>query len=458
MKRLLSALFCLLLIGSCLLIGRATPPLLSADEHAHLIRAYTLVSPEWIMHAPPGQSSSAWVDPSLAHFIHLHRQRNRVFARRSSGPVPTQAALQASGQLQLDKAAPAVEIPAPGAAVYPPLAYLPQGLALGVAQALHWPVEIAYGFARLMGLLCSAAALFIAFRLITPSPLQLALLSLPMSLFQLASASLDGFSNSIAVLAISLHMAAGTATTKRLRSLHIGLLVCLIFSVPARLHLWPLLAMPFLSARRLKERWAWLSNGCLMTAVGLWVLHVSRSTVDLRRADLSSDVLHTTGQLITHPVELISLLVRTLTNQELLSFYGRSFIGVLGWLHLPLKPPMSYLLMTLLLGLCTLLSLLWAYREPRRLLEPSRLLLVGLAFVSGLSVFLLLLLGWTPNPTRALVIEGVQGRYFLLPALLMTFALAPPQERLQRLPILALSYGTGAVMLGISTVLTLQVL
>ena len=410
------------------------------------------------MHAPPGQSSSAWVDPALARFIRLHRQKNRVLSQRSSGPVPTEAELQTSGQLQLNKAATAVTMPAPGAAVYPPLAYLPQGLALGLAQAWHWPVVVAYGLARLSALLFSAAALFIAFLLINPSPLQLALLTLPMSLFQMASASLDGFINSIAVVAISLHLASEEASSKRLRKLHAGLLFCLLFTVPARLHLWPLLVLPLLSAHRLKERWARLSSVSLITVIAVWVLHVSRSTIDLRRTGLSSDVLHTTVQLLTHPIELVNLLVRTISNPQLLSFYGRSFIGVLGWLHLPLKPPIVYLMMTLLLGLCTLLSLLWVYHQPRRLLENSRLLLVSLALLSGVSIFLLLLLGWTPNPTQALVIEGVQGRYFLIPALLIAFAVAPPQGDLKRLPSLALSYGTGAVMLVISTVLTLQVL
>ena len=47
--------------------------------------------------------------------------------------------------------------------------------------------------------------------------------------------------------------------------------------------------------------------------------------------------------------------------------------------------------------------------------------------LSALSVFLLLLVSWTPNPAHAQLIEGVQGRYFLVPALMVAMALAAPQ-------------------------------
>ena len=77
--------------------------------------------------------------------------------------------------------------------------------------------------------------------------------------------------------------------------------------------------------------------------------------------------------------------------------------------------------------------------------------------LSALSVFLLLLVAWTPNPTSAQVIEGVQGRYFLVPALMISMALGEPKQH-QRLQGLMLSYGSGCVMLMVCTALTLRVL
>ena len=444
---------------SGLLIGRTTPPLLSPDEHAHLVRAYTLISGEWKMHTPAGRSTAAWVDPALAEFINVHRERNRVAVGRSPGPPPTGAELVAAGNTSLSESAQPISISAPGAAVYPPIAYLPQGLAMGIARALHLPMASAYALARLVTLITSAAVLFAAFLLVTPSPLQLALLTLPMSLFQMASAALDGFSTSMAVLAISLYQALPETQPRQRPILHLCLVCSILVVVPARLHLWPLLILLFLSARNLKSTWAWFTSLACLSTVLIWVARVSRSTVDLRRAQLSTDTVQTAIQFLSHPNELIALLVRTVTNQELLSFYGRSFIGVLGWLHLPLDPPLAYPMLAVMLAVSTVLTVIWTRQQPWQLLfQQTQWLLIAMALLSALSVFLLLLVAWTPDPTHAQLIEGVQGRYFLVPALMVAMALAAPQKQQQRLPGLMLSYGSGSVMLMVCTALTLRVL
>ena len=459
LKRTLAAIFCGLLVVSGLLISGTTPPLLSPDEHAHLVRAYTLTSGEWAMHTPAGRSTAAWVDPALAEYINIHRESNRIAIGRSPGPPPTAAELVAAGNTSLSESAQPSSISAPGAAVYPPIAYLPQGLALGSARALHLPVASAYALARLVTLITSAAVLFAAFLLVTPSPLQLALLTLPMSLFQLASAALDGFSTSMAVLAISIYQALPAAQPRHRFILHVCLVSSILIVVPARLHLWPLLILLFLSARKLKSLSAWFTSLACLSTVLIWVARVSRSTVDLRRAQLSTDTVQTAIESLSHPGELIALLVRTLTNQELQGFYARSFIGVLGWLHLPLEPPEAYQMLALMLAICTVLTVSWTrHQRWRMLLEQTRWLLVGMAMLSALSVFILLLVAWTPDPTHAQLIEGVQGRYFLIPTLMVAMALAAPQEQQHRPRSLMMSYISGGVMLMVCTALTLRVL
>ena len=236
-------------------------------------------------------------------------------------------------------------------------------------------------------------------------------------------------------------------------------MLSILVVVPARLHLWPLLILSFLSARKIKKPWALFTSLACLSAVLIWVGRVSRYTVDLRRDQVSSDAIHTAIQFLFHPDELIALFARTITNQELLSFYGRSFIGVLGWLHLPLEPPLIYPMLTLILAVCTVLTVIWTRQQHlKMLLEQTRWLLVGMAMLSALSVFLLLLVAWTPDPTRAQLIEGVQGRYFLTPALMVAMALAAPKAKQQRLAGLMLSYVPGSVMLVVCTALTLRVL
>ena len=352
---------------SGLLIGQITPPLLSPDEHAHLVRAYTLVSGEWEMHAPKGRSTAAWIDPALAKFIQVHRERNRVALGRSPGPPPTAAALTEAGNARLSGSGQPIALSAPGAAVYPPIAYLPQGLALGCARRLHLTAGSTYRLARLVSLITSTAILFAAFLLFTPSPLQLALLSLPMSLFQLSSAALDGFSNSVAVLLLSFYQAIPEAHPNKRPILHISLLLSILVVVPARLHLWPLLILPFLAGRKLESPWAGFINLASLSAVVIWVARVSRSTVDLRRTHLGTDAVHTAIQFLAHPGELISLLIRTLTNQELVSFYGRSFIGVsVGFIYRLTPPGLSNTDAHTLV--CAGLTLMWTRGQTVRIL------------------------------------------------------------------------------------------
>ena len=80
-----------------------------------------------------------------------------------------------------------------------------------------------------------------------------------MSLFQMASAALDGFSTSTAVLAISLYQALPETQPRKHPLLHSAWCAA-SWSSPARLHLWPLLILPFLSARKLKSPWAWFTS------------------------------------------------------------------------------------------------------------------------------------------------------------------------------------------------------
>lgn len=459
LKRIFAAVFCGLLVISGLQIGVKTPALLSPDEHAHMVRAYTLITSEWEMHTPTGRSTAAWIDPALAEFINVHRKRNRVAVGRSPGPPPTATELVKAANNRLSASAQPIALSAPGAAVYPPIAYLPQAIALGSARALHLPMGSTYRLARVVTLVASAAVLYTAFQLVIPSPLELALLTLPMSLFQLSSTALDGFSTSMAVLAMSLYQALSKAKPRHRPIFHACMVFCILVVVPARLHLWPLLILPLISALKMKQSWAWFTSLACLSTVLIWVARVSRSTVDLRRAQLSTDTLQTAIHFLSHPTEVIALLERTLTNQELQGFYVQSFIGVLGWLHLPLEPPAAYQLLTMMLLVCTVLTVIWTRQQPwRMLLQQTRWVFIGMAMLSALSVFLLLLVSWTPNPAHAQLIEGVQGRYFLVPALMVAMALAAPQGQQRRLPSLMLSYGSGSVMLMVCTALTLRVL
>lgn len=455
-QRSLAALFCVLVMLACLLIGARTTPLRSPDEHAHLARAYTLLSGEWLMGHAAGRSTSARLDSALADYLRLHRQNNRARAGRST-KAPSLERLTRAGEQRLGGPGIA-RFEAPGAALYPPIAYLPQASALATARVLGLPLWQAYGLARLLALLASVALLWLAFQLVIPSPLQLTLLALPMSLFQLASASLDGVTNSLAVLLISAYLVFPRVDRRLQARLHLLLILGLLVLVPVRLHLWPLLVLPLFTARVLQRFWAWASTATLGAGVFLWVATVSHLTLDLR-AGVSRAPLEALRHFLQHPDALIAVILRTVSNPDLQRFYGRSFIGVLGWLDQPLESPLAYHLMTGLIVATLLLPVIWVRRSAvAALLTPWRLSMLALALLSSFSVFALLLLAWTPNPATAPFVDGVQGRYFLIPAVLLAFALAPEQPVLRRPSSLLITYGSGCAAVVLSTVLTLRVL
>ena len=98
-----------------------------------------------------------------------------------------------------------------------------------------------------------------------------------------------------------------------------------------------------------------------------------------------------------------------------LAGYFSSFFGLLGWLDTPFPGGQyKYFLFGLfVLGVCSI-----HYKELKT--QPlARILLLLCAVSSLFIIFLAMLLTWTPHP--AVVIEGIQGRYFLIPCLLVAY-------------------------------------
>jgi len=111
------------------------------------------------------------------------------------------------------------------------------------------------------------------------------------------------------------------------------------------------------------------------------------------------------------------VLLATLADEELLRFYGKSFLGILGWLDAPF-PEDVYTGLYALVFLTAIFSTSFKYIDEEWL---ARLLLVCCAFGASLLIFFALLVSWSVHP--ASIIKGVQGRYFMVPALLVAYAL-----------------------------------
>ena len=191
-----SALACVLLLTCGLFFSSIIPPFQSPDEFDHVKRAYFLTRGQIVLHAPEGQSSGGMLDSGLETYFAAYTALPFKSDRKLSRDEVQKARSVRWTGVDMFSAAP-------GTGYYFPLIYLPQALGLAVGEMLGQTVERSYYLARLLAVLTIVGLLYLSFRLVPPSPLTLALLAIPMTVFQVSSASLDGVSTALAVLALS---------------------------------------------------------------------------------------------------------------------------------------------------------------------------------------------------------------------------------------------------------------
>lgn len=397
----------------CMVFFAITPDFQSPDEPDHIKRAYWLMEGHLWLSTPPGQSSGEQLDQGLNQYMSAY-----MWLKQSPQHVVTRQALESvkaiRWQHQTEFSA------APGTGYYFPLLYLPQGVGLYIGQVFDLTIHQSYQLARLLAILSCLALLAWAIRLYPLPPLAWAVLFLPMNLFQWSAASLDGLSTALTLVILSTFMRLWSLPRHeplaiRLRAL---LLVSLFVLVATRIQMAPLFLMPLLLAWR-DRKWADALWGLGVAAgVLVWLGSAVMATVDTRISGTLGAVA--TLQAYWHnPQALWNILANTLTSSALLNFYVISFIGMLGWLDIRLSDTTYYMLATglLIVALCTAQ---YPCRDGKQ--RYGRLSLGVMSLSAVVLIFLALLLTWTPFPSD--LIQGVQGRYFLMPALVMAYAVS----------------------------------
>jgi uncharacterized membrane protein len=240
---------------------------------------------------------------------------------------------------------------------------------------------------------------------------------LPMTLFQLVSPTIDGITGSLMVLTLSIFFHACNPTHRFTLQTTLVWSVAIFLVVTSRTNLLPIIGLPFFIAwRRRSYRELWLAIAITLIS-GMWILYALTATASDPRVSHSITTSELIRHYLAHPEEFFSLLVGTLTEPGVAMFYLRSFIGILGWLD-TLLPLQSYLLLSIGLVACALASV---PKESSAVDGQVRIFLLSLSVTSFLLIFFALLITWTPHPTS--VIKGVQGRYFVGPALIAAYAI-----------------------------------
>ncbi len=438
---LIQRLFIVFLFVSSSILSTVIPPFQSPDEFEHITRAYLLGRGEFVLEAPVGQSSGGGIDSGLNQY--MEQYANLPFnpdRKLSKTEIDKAKQVQWTDESQFR--------PALGMAYYFPAIYAVHALGLYAGKYLDLSVDTSYRLTRIVLLVATCLILYGAFLLFSPSALTLALLMIPMSLFQFSSASLDGIATAIAIFLMSGFMRISIDGERSSLTIFVLMLLGWLLIALSRLQLFPMVLLLIVSAvfhmrRPLYLLWIGFAAAFVLG----WQVVMMKTIVDGRvklGASSGEIVLH----YVQNPMALLEVISATLTNGDRMRGFFSSFFGLLGWLDTPFKGREYIYLLAIVVAVFVLsVNFKGAWQAWRR---TVLLLIVALAAIG--IVFFAMLVTWTPHP--ASLIDGVQGRYFLIPAVIISYALTTniePQSRVR----LGLLWGL-VILLGLYSVLSTE--
>lgn len=405
------AFFCIAFLLATFILAAIIPAFQAPDEFQHVERQYMLSKGQILLHSKGHAPSGGRVDNGLLEFMSYYTPMKGVSTRKVSQDEAVRASqVRWSGEWTYESPV--------GTASYFPALYAPQASGLLVGKMLGLSVSQSYRLARYACLFSCALLIWLAARIWEPPTIVFALIAMPMNLFLVASSVLDGTSLAMFTLAMSLFF----RMVHERESTHVSMVLAFsvaIASVAAcRANMLPMLLLPFVVARYTRSRRDLIIAAATAVLVLGWTIYTITHAVypeGARHGDNAGRL----GHFVTHPWVFVTMLYDTVTDPAILSFYGYSFIGILGWFDAAL-PLWSYGIIAGLLLAVAAVTVRWrgAYDTP---LARNAVILAALGAVG--MTFLALLVQWTPS--GATKIDGVQGRYFMLPAVALCFAVLP---------------------------------
>ena len=416
-------LFLYLGIPLCGLFLFLTPPWQVADEQVHFLRAYHLSQGHLKAHKLNDQMVGglmpASIPPAFDELLIpvMHRPEAKL--------KPAQILKHLHQPL---RGRETVFLNFHSTALYPPVAYLPQSVALLFGRLIGLsPVALLY-LARLAAAVTAFWLIFLALRITPCFAWGFFTLSLmPMTLFQLASCSADALTTALCFLFIAGLLRVATQERRELeRGWFMVLLIlawCVTLAKPAYLVL-PALILIIPAARfgSLTRYWGTAAAFLLLSVLPilLWMAWVQDIYIPGRRhEDILLDPQLQLAGLLQDPLAFLHALSATIADQW--RHYRDSFIGKLGWLDVVLPP---WLILTYV-WLLPFVAVFLKQEQNPRLSARQLAVLLGVFGLNLLQIFTMMYLSW--SAVGADRIEGVQGRYFipLAPLLLIVLSRFP---------------------------------
>jgi len=394
----------MMVLGGIFLMS-VVPPLKSPDEHEHLKRAYLLGQGVFFLSAPLGKSSGGYIDSGLLRYLNSY---NPAQPKLTAEDVSTSDRIRWSGEQVFETT--------PGTGYYFPLVYLPQAIALRAGQLLDLSVNDSYKLARVFSLVSVALIIYSGLLIYPPNPLVLALLIMPMTLFQISSATIDGLANALAVFSVSCFLRIMQRDLSSLRAILIAMAISIALLASSRIHATPMICFFLAAYYTTRARMTLVLFVIVSVLVVAWTTFVLYTLVD-GRVFLGESTSNIIRYYATTPTRFFLLIWETLSSDQWRDFYYKSFVGILGWLDVALDAHVYDLL-----GSCLIVTAILSFSLSelrRQWIERSVLVAVSISCV--MLIFFAMLVTWTPHPAQ--VILGVQGRYFTIPALLVAYSI-----------------------------------
>jgi uncharacterized membrane protein len=251
------------------------------------------------------------------------------------------------------------------------------------------------------------------------------LLIIPMTLFQMSSASLDGISTALALLALSAFLRLTTDKDPAQGWLLPVLAGSIFLVASSRMHLFPMVFLIFGVFFYTKDKKS-LMFGSLVTFLLMTWFFIVMLTVVNGSVWPTPSISKSFFYYSAHPLYFFRAVFNTCSDFQIMSNYYKEFIGVLGWVNSRSEFPKcvydGFLVFLAFLLLCSIsLSNFrsnWSIR--------AWLFMCGV--LSILFIFFALMLVSSPQP--AMTITGIQGRYFLIPAIMLAYSLCLNEEAL----------------------------
>jgi uncharacterized membrane protein len=439
-KPALVMLFLILAAPPIFEMSRLTPPGQAPDEPAHLVRAEGLLHGAILAVRKYGFDSDSPVPVAVAGVKVNPGIARIVFNRPASAGGLFQIPLTDKPELmRLTYHQPRLFITIDNTAQYFPAAYLPATAGLAIGLALHQPPLRCFHFARygmmLAYLLLGAAAIFCA-----PGgeSILLAILFLPIPLFLAGTVSEDG----VLIAAACLSAALFARDPREHKFSRLAALFILTIILGAKAPYIPLAALALIPLAKAHFRTRLFQMFCVITPVLIWSgiiaafvavpflrppyhpgpLYTGDHNILLNSTSVAKNLkilLAQPSRFVTMPAHLIALAALQ---------WSREIIGILGTLQLQFPDPF-YDKWWLALGIAALGAAFPARTRAiaARVTPATSLFIIAVIALTIWLIMIAMYLSWTDIGKA--VIDGIQGRYFVL--LLPFLALAIPRFSLR---------------------------